>query len=149
MTTVATRRPITDALLVLLRSLTTPDGTPLRIGDHHAPDPAPDQPEPELPFAVVSDVSGILTGPVYGDPHADGRWTFQVQSVGTNRRSAEALRDFIRSAVLSLAPNGYTNPISPTGATVIDRYLESEGPTIQVGDWWNATDQLVLQTTPS
>ncbi len=145
--TVAKRSPLTKALLVMLRGLATPDTRPIRVGDHHASTPAAPTSEPELPYAVLYAVSSTVDGP-YGDHHADGRFVYQVTSVGTNAGSAEALADLIRDGILAQNPSGYVQPITLTGAAVMSRDLESGGPATQFGDRWNVVDHFALSTTP-
>lgn len=148
MSTVAKRRPITDALLVMLRARTLPGGATLDIGDAHAPTITDSDAVPDLPYAIVYDTSSVLTG-TYGQPHADGRFTFQITSVGANRRQAATLADYIRDSILDIGPAGYVYPISVSGAAVMARELEVGGPATQHGDLWNVVDYFALTTTPS
>jgi hypothetical protein len=145
---VAHRRAVTDALLVMLRATTTPDARPLRIGDHRAPEPAEDEETPETPFAVLRSIGGPeLTGSAWANPHTDARNDYRLTSVGDNRRSAEALADAIRDAILGVGANGYTKAITPTGAHVIDREMLTAGPATQEGVWWNVADDYSLRAT--
>lgn len=145
----ALRTPVTDALLVTLRATTTPDLRPLRIGDHRAPESEPAD-TPELPFAVVYEVSTSSSG-TYFDPQSDGRHLIQVTSVGTTRRSAASLADAVRNAVLgrNASTGAFNKAITPVGFVVIFRELESGGPATQEGEWWNVVDTFALSVVPA
>lgn len=142
------RGAVTDALLAMLRSVTTGDSRPLRIGDHRAPEVVAPAKVPETPFADLRSLGGPPpTGAPFGDPHTDARHDFRLTSVGTNRRSAEALADAIRDAILGRGSAGYSRAITPAGCTVIGRDLLASTPATQEGDWWNVSDDFCLWTT--
>lgn len=145
----ALRTPVTDALLVMLRATVTPDAHPLRIGDHRAPEPAAGADIPELPYAVIYEITDTASGS-WADPNSDGRFVSQVTSVGLNRRSAASLADAIRNAVLgrNASTGAYSKAITPTGFTVWKRELVTGGPATQEGDWWNVVDQFALSVVP-
>lgn len=131
-----------------LRAVTTPDGRPLRIGDNRAPEAVPPAKLPETPFAVLRSLGGPEpTGAPFGDPHTDARHEFRLTSVGTNRRSAEALADLIRDAILGRNASGYVRAITPVDSTVINRDLVVATPASPEGAWWNAADDFAVWTT--
>lgn len=133
MTTVATSRPLTTALLLALRAAHP------RVGDAAAPA------DTTLPYAVLYPFgSGRLNGPV-GDQHADADSTVQLTCVGSTREQTEALMDRLRPVLLG--------PLTVTGRRVMQAWIETSQPVRRDDDLtppvFYAADQARYLTTPA
>jgi hypothetical protein len=144
-------KPVTDGLIAALRSRTWPNGEPLSIGDHRAPDPPAGEARPRTPYSAVERLA--TAGEIdedWDDAHEDLASAYQVTSVGVSRGSAEAQSDAVRRSLLERTPAGpYAVALAVAGREVTRRQQLLAGPARREGDRWNVVDQYEIWSAPS
>lgn len=98
------------------------------------------------PYSIIYPLHGQ---PSY--PDLEDKWCvtlmYQVTNVGQNADQAQWMADASRKALTSRASNGdWTNPITASDASVIDRRLREEGgPESTGGGLWQVVDTYDLE----
>lgn len=153
-----TRRPVTNALEELLRSVT---GRP--IGVVNVPASESGEQNPVCPYAIIYPVpGGYFDGPFFATPDVDAEYVFQVTSVGETYDQCEWMADRVRAAILGRSSDrSFTYDLvlldpegDPDTRIVNDRRPESgpgdvgrsqEGP---IG-LYNSVERFRICTTPA
>ena len=131
---------VTDALLAMLTTAVSP----VLVGDGKAPGstatPA------VLPYLVVEPLltGGPIRQATVGDVYAGTGLTYQLRSVGSDRRQAQWLADKAFRALFYVAPGGAWTAITGTGISVYGRQPEAAGDVFAEGALWNAVDRITL-----
>lgn len=140
---VATRAPVTNALLTSLEGLGFP------VGDGRVPDPPDGAAVPTLPYLIVYPLDGADADDAnLGGVASRGAWPHQVTAVGKTRRHAEMLLDRVRDHLLGRPDGGgWTNPLTLTAGTVIGRTSEGPGTPDHAGELVSVPERYVFLTT--
>lgn len=130
MTTIPPRRPVTDALLAMLAAVTL---RPVGDGDAQWSDD-------DLPYLVVEQLPGGVSGGDVSHPHGMAEVVWQVTAVGSVRKSAEIAMDNARAAILDKDADGWVNDLPALPTVVFSRSWDSDagltvdGPVVSISE---------------
>lgn len=97
-------------------------------------------------YGIVYPLTSPLVWGSLGRPEDSLTAAYQITIVGRNDEHAQRLADATRAAITGRTGSAFTNPISATDMTVIDRRCREQGTLEQgTGDLWQVPDVYDLE----